>query len=145
MMIRRWRGGEKRQHVNRKRRRGSQSDALSSILDRVNVLLDLDTSDNNKAPENTWIQQKLYLQEQRAAQNLSTLYAMLDRNVVTTQQLLEQRWEYIAQGLDAAELGQALQAQQSKKTMLENQIGALELQILNGRRKVIVSSELSVD
>ncbi|KAE8986230.1 hypothetical protein PF005_g22319 [Phytophthora fragariae] len=144
-MIRRWRGGAKRQHVNGKRRRGSQSDALSSILDRVNVLLDLDTSDNNKAPENTWIQQKLYLQEQRAAQNLSTLYAMLDRNVVTTQQLLEQRWEYIAQGLDAAELGQALQAQQSKKTMLENQIGALELQILNGRRKVIVSSELSVD
>ncbi|KAE8977489.1 hypothetical protein PR003_g23270 [Phytophthora rubi] len=127
-------GEEKRQHVNRKRRRRSQSDALSSILDRVNDLLDLETSDNNKVQEDTWIQQKLYVQEQRAAQNLSTLYAMLDRNVVTTQQLLVQRREYIAQGLDAAEIGRALEAQQSKKTMLVDQIGALELQILNGRQ-----------
>ncbi|KAG6611648.1 Glycoside-Pentoside-Hexuronide (GPH):Cation Symporter Family [Phytophthora cinnamomi] len=126
-------GEERRQQVNRKRRRGSQPDAVTTILERVNDLLDLETSESSNAQEDTWIEQKLYLQEQRAAQNLSTMYAMLDRTAVRTQQLLEQRREYIAQGLDTADIGQALKAQQAKKSMLEVQISALELQVLNGR------------
>lgn len=59
------------------------------------------------------------------------MYAMLDRNAVGR----SNSWssvEYIAQGLDAADIGQALEAQQAKKSMLKVQISALELQILNG-------------
>ncbi|KAE8902708.1 hypothetical protein PF005_g2304 [Phytophthora fragariae] len=127
-------GEEGCQQVNRKRRWGSQSGSVTSLLERVNDLPDKETSESCKAQEETWNEQKMLIQVQRASQNLSTLYAMLDRNETCIQQLFEQRQEYISRGLDAAEIGQMLEARLAKRTMLEVQISQLELKILNGMR-----------
>ncbi|POM78398.1 Hypothetical protein PHPALM_4073 [Phytophthora palmivora] len=125
-------GKETRQQSNRKRRRNSQSDSIASILERVNDLIDKETSESLKAQEGTWNEQKLIIQEQRSSQNLSTLYTMLDRNGNSIHQLLEQRKEYISKGLHAAKIGEMLKARLARRTMLEAQISELELQILNG-------------
>ncbi|EGZ26250.1 hypothetical protein PHYSODRAFT_478433 [Phytophthora sojae] len=50
-------GEERCQQVNRKRRRGSQSDAVATILECVNDLLDLETNESSKTQEDTWIVQ----------------------------------------------------------------------------------------
>ncbi|KAF4136082.1 hypothetical protein GN958_ATG14726 [Phytophthora infestans] len=73
-----------KQTVNRKRRKSSQS---SDILERV-ALLDAETTGVAAVQEGTWNEQKLLIQEQRVAQKLTTLYAMLERNNTVTQQLL---------------------------------------------------------
>ncbi|POM78129.1 Hypothetical protein PHPALM_4381 [Phytophthora palmivora] len=115
-------GKETPQQSNRKRRRNSQSDSIASILERVNDLIDKETSESLKAQEGTWNEQKLIIQEQRASQYLSTLYTMLDRNGISIHQLLEQRKEYISKGLDAANIGEMLEARLARRTMIEAQI-----------------------
>ncbi|OWY95149.1 hypothetical protein PHMEG_00034923 [Phytophthora megakarya] len=77
--------------LNRKRQKGSQALAAADILNRVDELLESEISDAKQAQEDTWIEQKLLLREQRAAQKLTTLYAMLDCNSAMIKQLLDER------------------------------------------------------
>ncbi|KAF4129397.1 hypothetical protein GN958_ATG21353 [Phytophthora infestans] len=70
--------------------------------------------------------------EQRVAQKLTTLYAMLDRNNTVTQQFLTKRHEYIAQGRDAAEIEEALASLHQKQKTLELRINQLECDIVHG-------------
>ncbi|OWY91340.1 LOW QUALITY PROTEIN: hypothetical protein PHMEG_00040117, partial [Phytophthora megakarya] len=101
-------GQQRPQQVNRKRRRESQAESVAAILGRVNGILDAETTQPSKTQEETWNEQKLFLQEQRAAQKLVTLCSMLERNVVEIQRLLQRRNEYVEKGLDAAEVGHEL-------------------------------------
>ncbi|POM64714.1 Hypothetical protein PHPALM_19714 [Phytophthora palmivora] len=65
-------------HVNRKRRKSYQS---ADILEHVSELHGKETNETTSAMQkDTWNEQKLFIQEQRAAQKLTTLYSLLDRN-----------------------------------------------------------------
>lgn len=67
--------------VNRKRQKHAQIyDSVADILERVNGLLDNEKQNTSTVQDDTWGEQKLLIQEQRSAQKLKTLYAMLDRN-----------------------------------------------------------------
>ncbi|KAG1698085.1 hypothetical protein DVH05_015568 [Phytophthora capsici] len=118
-----------KQAVNRKRRKSSQS---SEILERVSALLEAETAEVAAVQEDTWNEQTQLIQDQRTAQKLTTLYAMLDRNNAVTQQLLTKRHEYIAQGRDASEIGDAIANQQQKKETLELHINQLECDVMHG-------------
>ncbi|OWZ19514.1 hypothetical protein PHMEG_0006249 [Phytophthora megakarya] len=115
--------------LNRKRQKTSH---LSEILERVNALLENETTDISAAQEDTWNEQRIFIQEQRTAQKLTTLYSRLDRNDVVTKKLLVQRQEFIAQGLGAAESGEALAVQQQKKQTLKLHISELECELMHG-------------
>ncbi|OWY95109.1 hypothetical protein PHMEG_00034974 [Phytophthora megakarya] len=91
-------GQQRPQQVNRKRRRESQAESVAAIFDRVNDILDAETTQPSKTQEETWNEQTLFLQEQRAAQKLVTLCSMLERNVVEFQRLLQRRNEYAEKG-----------------------------------------------
>ncbi|KAF4041538.1 hypothetical protein GN244_ATG06211 [Phytophthora infestans] len=62
--------------INRKRRKSSQSDALSSIAESVAQIVANQTS---KAQEKTWAEHTLLLQNQRVAHKLEVLSGMLQR------------------------------------------------------------------
>ncbi|POM70322.1 Hypothetical protein PHPALM_13256 [Phytophthora palmivora] len=104
-------GQPTKQTVNRKRRKTSRS---SEILERVSALLENEMTDVAAVQEGTWNEQRLFIQEQRTAQKLTTLYSMLDHNDAVTKQLLVKRQEHRRQGIDAADIGEALAAQQEK-------------------------------
>ncbi|OWZ09953.1 hypothetical protein PHMEG_00017264 [Phytophthora megakarya] len=125
-------GQQRPQQVNRKRRKESQMESVAAILDRVNGILDAETTQPSKTQEETWNEQKLFLQEQRAAQKLVKLCSMLERNVVEIQRLLQRRNEYVEKDLGAAEVGHELTVKLQKKAMLEQHISEMELKILNG-------------
>ncbi|KAF4134244.1 hypothetical protein GN958_ATG16544 [Phytophthora infestans] len=69
---------------NRKRHNDLQDDTLSLLVRKIDLIIDSETS---KIQE-TWKEQKMFLQEQRAAQKLSTLSTML---AATLEGLLEKR------------------------------------------------------
>ncbi|POM80807.1 Hypothetical protein PHPALM_1307 [Phytophthora palmivora] len=72
-----------KQHVNRKRRKRSQS---ADIFERVSELLEMKTKEEIAAMQkDTCNEQKLFIREQRAAQKLTALYSMLDRSSAVTQ------------------------------------------------------------
>ncbi|KAE9334446.1 hypothetical protein PF008_g13960 [Phytophthora fragariae] len=107
--------GRQQKPNNRKRNKGAQEDTMTLLVKTIKEKIDSDTT---KVQE-TWKEQKIFLQEQRAAQKLSTLSGMLARNAAEIQELLQRRREYHVQGLDAAEIGHALANCEKKKAMID--------------------------
>ncbi|KAF4138616.1 hypothetical protein GN958_ATG12191 [Phytophthora infestans] len=104
-------GQPSKQTVNRKRRKSSPS---SDILERVSAQLGAETKEVAAVQEGTRNEQKSLIQERRVVPKLTTMYAMLDRNNTVTQQRLTKRHECIAQGRDAAEIGETFASQHQK-------------------------------
>jgi hypothetical protein len=114
--------------TNRKRRKGTRDSALALIIEKIDEIVN---SDSTKVQEETWREQKRFLQEQRAAQKLATLSSILVRNSAEMQELFERRREYHEQDIDASEIRRALENCQKKKAVIEEQIHELEFQIIN--------------
>ncbi|KAE9037699.1 hypothetical protein PR003_g11775 [Phytophthora rubi] len=111
---------------NRERQKGAQEGTLALLVETIKETVDIDT---NKVQEETWKERNLFLQEQRAAQKLSTLSGMLARNAAEIQEILQRRREYHVQGLDAADIGRTL-ANCKKKAVIEEQMNDLEFEII---------------
>ncbi|KAE9120315.1 hypothetical protein PF007_g8212 [Phytophthora fragariae] len=111
---------------NRERQKGAQEGTLALLVETIKETVDIDT---NKVQEETWKERNIFLQEQRAAQKLSTLSGMLARNAAEIQEILQRRREYHVQGLDAADIGRTL-ANCKKKAVIEDQMNDLEFEII---------------
>ncbi|OWY93634.1 hypothetical protein PHMEG_00036898 [Phytophthora megakarya] len=114
---------------NRKHQKFAKELTLGALLEKIDVLIE---GENFQVQESTWREQMFFVQDQRAAQKLSTLSSRLVRNTTFAQDLMDQRRALHEEGRDAAEVGPALTQCEGKKKALEAQASDLVFEIMNG-------------